>query len=34
MLDVLCYDCGVMFQVEEGTKNPTKAHKECKNANL
>jgi hypothetical protein len=34
MLNVLCFDCGVMFEVEDGTPNPTKQHKECKHAKV
>jgi hypothetical protein len=29
MLNVLCFNCGVMFKVEVGTKNPTARCKEC-----
>ena len=28
-LDVLCYKCGVMYQVPVGTKNPTTKCPEC-----
>jgi hypothetical protein len=30
MLDVLCFNCGVMYQVPVGTPNPTARCKECK----
>ena len=29
MLDVLCFDCGGMFQVAYGTKNITKQCPKC-----
>lgn len=30
MLDVLCFDCGGMFQVPYGTKEPTSKCPKCK----
>lgn len=29
MLDVLCFDCGGMYQVSYETKNPTKQCPKC-----